>query len=271
MKAIVIKKSGGYSRMEIKEITPEKNLSSTQVRIEVKAIGVNYADCAIRLGLYKSAKDHKEYKNIPGFDFSGIVKEIGSEVKNINIRDRVFGITLFGAYQTEIIVNENYLFILPERISYETGASLPTAFLTAYHILHNLAHIKKEKSILIHSIAGGVGSWLTLLSQRAELEIYGDVSSEEKKKYLLDKGIKNVEIRGNKEFDGYKFDVIANAQGGKFIKEDIKKLRTGEKLIIYGFHGMIHTTKNGRLSILSWTKILYEMLIMPGLQSVLLI
>jgi NADPH:quinone reductase-like Zn-dependent oxidoreductase len=249
--------------MEIMEMESEKNLDFNQVRVEVKAIGVNYADCTIRLGLYKSAKDHKEYKNILGFDFSGIVKEVGNKVKNINIGDRVFGITLFGAYQTEIIIDENYLFILPEKISFETGASLPTTYLTAYHILHNLAHIKKEESIFIHSIAGGVGNWLTLLSQRAGLEIYGDVSTKDKKKLLLEKGINNIEIRGSKEFDNFKFDVIANAQGGRSIKEDIKKLKTGGRLIIYGFHGMIHTTKNGKLSLSSWIKILYEMIVMP--------
>lgn len=271
MKVIVVNKPGGYSQLQIKEQSSEQNLDDGEVLVQVVNIGVNYADCLVRLGLYKSADDHIQYRGVPGFDFSGEVQKIGSGVTSVKLGDRVFGAKLFGAYQTEVIVDEKYLFLIPEHIGFATAASLPTAFLTAFYIINNLAHIEREESLLVRSIAGGVGSWLAILGKRMGAEIFGTVSIRDKKRTLEDNGNKNIELSNGNEFNRKTFDVITNAYGGETIKKDFGKLKPRGRLILYGFHGMISTTRKGTLSISAWIRIAYKVFFMPKIHPFLLV
>jgi NADPH:quinone reductase-like Zn-dependent oxidoreductase len=256
MKAIIVNRPGGYSRLHIEECLI-REVGTKEVKVRTINIGVNYADCLVRLGLYKSAKELSGYPLVPGFDFSGEVVSVGTHVTRFKEGDRVYGVTLFGAYQTEIIVDQGYLSHIPERVTYSIAASLPTAFLTAFYIVENVAHLKKSERMLVRSVAGGVGSWLYILGKRKGAHVDGTVSTLAKKERL---SREDVFLEQEIEKCSYCYDVIANAKGGQSIFRDFKKLNSKGRLILYGFHGMISTSSSGTLSFLSWFKLGWEYL-----------
>jgi NADPH:quinone reductase-like Zn-dependent oxidoreductase len=269
MRAIVVTRPGGYDRLVIENIS-EPVCGPEDVIVSVASIGVNYADCLVRLGLYKSATDNAQYPIVPGFDFSGTISRVGEKVETFRAGDRVYGVTLFGAYQEKVAVNYRYVQIIPGDLSFAIAASLPTAFLTASYILNDLAHIKKGERLLIRSIGGGVGSWLALIAAKKCVEYEGTVSNQEKKNMVSGRLGTHVllesEIKGR---DSY--DVIANAKGGASIATDFQNLKPKGRLVLYGFHGMVKTDDKGRLSILSWVRIAIEYLRTPRLPPFVLV
>ena len=264
MRAIVVKRPGGYDQL-ICENVEEPACGDEDVIVSVLKAGVNYADCLVRLGLYKSAKDQSRYPITPGFDFAGIIERIGKGVSSLKPGDRVFGVTLFGAYQERISIHHRYVRVIPPSIDFAGAASLPTAFLTASYILNDLAHIRSGESLLIRSIGGGVGSWLALLAKRLGVNFKGTVSTLEKRAEVAGRvGGSHVllesEIKGED-----RYDVIANAKGGSSISFDLKLLNPRGRLVLYGFHGMVNTSRKGRLTPLSWFRLGYELFRTPHL------
>jgi NADPH:quinone reductase-like Zn-dependent oxidoreductase len=238
-------------------VLDEEKINPDDVRIRIKYMGVSYADCLVRLGIYQSAKDNSSYPIIPGFEFSGIVME--SRSSNFKNGDEVFGVTLFGAYQEEIVLPAQYVYKVPKGLTLQTASSILVNFLTAYHMLHNLAHIQNQEKILIRSIAGGVGNWLRILSKNKNSKISGTTSNLSKTQNLN----KDIKIYLHEYNIQDKFDIIVNAQGGKSLKIDFENLNKNGRLIVYGFHSFIRTNKNGNLTLFSYLKMFLEYLRMP--------
>ena len=258
MRTITILKPGGYDALCLRSDLPIPPLKEHEVRIHVAFAGVNYADCLVRLGLYKSAKDHGGYPLVPGFDFSGVISDVGPSVSRHKVGDCVFGVTLFGGYQTDITAHEDYVCTVPKSISLAQAASLPTAFLTAYYLLHHSAYVRPGERLLVRSIAGGVGGWLGILGTQAGAEVHGTVSTKEKCTYVKSLGYTHVYIEH--DIKHVQFDVIANAFGGPTIKEDFARLTHKGRLVLYGFHGMVQTNKSGKLSLTSYVRLVWSYL-----------
>ena len=112
MRKIVIHSPGGHDRLTLEEHpTPEPRPG--EVLIEVEAIGVNYADCMTRMGLYKSSKDHVGWPVCPGFEVAGRVAALGDGVSDLSEGDHVFAVTRFDAYATHVVVPRHQAFSLP--------------------------------------------------------------------------------------------------------------------------------------------------------------
>ncbi len=119
---------------------PDPKPQKEEVLIDVKAIGVNFADCIIRMGLYSSAKELVGWPITPGFEVSGVVESVGEGVSRFKPGQKVIAITLFGGYTTKIALSESQIFPLGDKLTFEQGASLPTIFLTAFYGLVELTH-----------------------------------------------------------------------------------------------------------------------------------
>ncbi len=260
MQHIIIRKPGGYDALKI-ETAPSPKVGHLDVLVAVAYAGVNYADCLIRIGIYQSARELSKYPLVPGFDFSGTVVQVGSQATTFKVGDKVFGTSLFGSYQTEIALHEDRLFKVPKSISLKEAASLPTTFLVAHYLLNSIAHTRQGEKILVRSIAGGVGSWLGTLSKHMGMDVYGTVSTEEKRQTLTHLGY--TRIYTNNERIDESFDVIANAYGRRTILEDFNRLLRRGRLVLYGFHGMVNTNKHGRLSPFSWIRLVWNYLMTP--------
>ncbi len=266
MKKIVIHSPGGYDKLKI-ETFPDPVPSAGEVLIEVAAAGVNFADCAVRWGLYESAKKFVGWPITPGFEFAGMVKSIGEGVTQVKEGDRVFGVTLFNAYSTHVVVKQDYVFMLPMTFSMEQGAGFPAVFLTAYHALYQHLRLRKGMKILIHSAAGGVGSSLLQLGKIAGCETVGVVGSSHKIKtakefganHIIDKSKQNLWKEAERIApEGY--DVVLDANGVSTLKESYAHVMASGKLVCYGFHSMLTQNAKGRVN---WIKLAIDYLRTP--------
>lgn len=244
MKKIVIERAGSYEQLKIMEFSIPKP-GKDEVLISIKAAGVNFADCCVRMGVYSSAKEFIGWPITPGFEVSGVVSEVGENVKRFHVGQNVIALCFFGGYASDIVVREELVFPLPASLTFEEGASLPAVFLTAYYALFELAHPRAYDKLMIHSAAGGVGSALVQLSKRAGCQVVAVVGGSHKVEavkslgadFIIDKSANHVWKEAEKIApEGY--DVILDANGVETLSESYRHLSSGGKLVVYGFHTM---------------------------------
>ncbi len=265
MRKVVIPKAGSYNRLTLQD-APGLEPGPDEVVVDVKAIGVNYADCMVRMGLYESAKEFVGWPITPGFEVAGIVQAIGKDVKDVAVGDRVFAITLFNGYATQVRVAQRYVFPVPDDLSLERAAGFPSVFLTAYFALHELAHPRPGAKVLIHSAAGGVGGCLVQLAKRADCEVVGVVGASHKVDRVKEHGADHVIDKSTQDLwaeveriapGGY--DVACDANGVATLKQSYEHLRPAGKLVVYGFHTMM-PRKGGKPK---WLKLAADFLRTP--------
>jgi len=259
MRKIVIPSPGGYRQLHI-ETTPEPQPGPADVLIDVAAIGVNYADCVTRMGLYASARHYLGYPITPGFEVSGTVQQCGTAVTGLAPGTRVIGITRFNAYATRLCIDRSQVFPIPATLSFTGAAALPTATLTAWYALHQLAHIQAGESVLVHSAAGGVGSMLVQLCKRSACRVTAVVGASHKvdsvralgADTVIDKSVEPLWQVTERTTPGG-FDVILDANRITTLQQSYRHLAPCGRLVIYGFHGMLRTQRGlpGKLR-LAW-------------------
>lgn len=245
MKKVVIAKAGSYDRLTLQTFDALEP-GPDDVVIDVRAIGVNYADCIVRMGLYASAKEFVGWPITPGFEVAGTVRAIGANVKDLAVGERVFGVTLFDGYATQVRVARHQVFRIPEGMSFEQAAAIPAVYMTAYFAVFELAHPREGASVLIHSAAGGVGGCLVELCKIAGARTVGVVGASHKVEATRERGC-DVVIDKSKEPlwataethapKGY--DVIFDANGVATLKDSYRHVRAAGKLVVYGFHTMM--------------------------------
>ncbi|MGY8703466.1 MAG: alcohol dehydrogenase catalytic domain-containing protein, partial [Candidatus Poseidoniales archaeon] len=94
----------------------------------------------------------------PGYEVSGEIIELGDDVKDLRLNQRVIGMTGFGGYSEEVVIDSNRVFPIPESVTFDQAAAIPVTYGTAYHMLIYLGGLKKGDTVLIHHAAGGVGT-----------------------------------------------------------------------------------------------------------------
>jgi NADPH:quinone reductase-like Zn-dependent oxidoreductase len=238
MKRVVVRRPGGHEALElIEEADPVP--AAGQVRVRVRAAGVNYADVVVREGYYEAAKGH--YPITPGFEFAGVADAVGSGVSEFKAGDRVFGFTRFGGYASVQLCESGRLRPMPEDWSFEECAGLPAVQFTAYHALHKVAKVEKGETVLIHSAAGGVGTALLQQARLAGLRSIAVVGSAKKESVARDFGADAAVVRGPelwKDIDRAApegFDAIFDANGVTTLKPGFARLKLGGRLVVYGF------------------------------------
>jgi len=219
--------------------------------VGVKACGINFADVAVRLGLYKAAKG--AYPLCPGLEFSGVVKKAGTGVSGFSPGDRVFGATLFGAYTTVVNCPSEHVWAMPSAWDFPKAATFVVVYLTAYYALHQVGHLRETDRVLVHSAAGGVGTAvLHLLKGRCQFSV-GVVGRPEKVAPAKEAGATEVIDKSSQELwfrareispEGY--DLILDANGASTLRGSYRHLRAGGRLLVYGFASMFspHGHKN---------------------------
>lgn len=244
MKRIVIRRPGGYERLEI-EHCPDPEPSIGEVLIEVEAAGVNFADCVTRMGLYASAKALIGYPITPGFEVAGRVAAVGEGVSDLALGAPVLGMTIFGGYASRIVLPRAMVFASPPGWNAVQAAAFPTVFLTAWYALFELAHPRPGEAVLVHSAAGGVGGALVQLARRAGCRVIGVVGATHKVDAALRAGADAVIDKSARDLwraaehhapGGYA--VVLDANGAETLGQSYRHLAAGGKLVVYGFHGM---------------------------------
>ena len=174
-RVVKIEKTGGPEVLKIETIELGET-GPEEVLIEQKAIGLNFIDTYHRSGLYPL-----ELPSGIGAEGSGIIKKIGSKVKDFSIGDRVAyaGVPL-GAYSSERNYPTKNLVKIPEEIDFNIAATLMTKGLTAYYLLYKTYPVSSNETLLFHAAAGGVGQIFCQWAKSLGCKVIGTVGSKEK-------------------------------------------------------------------------------------------
>jgi NADPH:quinone reductase-like Zn-dependent oxidoreductase len=265
MKKVVIHRPGDFDRLVVED-HPDPVPAPGEVRVSTRAIGVNFADCIVRMGLYKSAKEFVGWPVTPGFEFSGVVSALGAGVTDLALGAEVFGVTRFGAYATEVCVPRRQLRPLPKNLSLEQGGAFPTVFLTAWYALYEAARLRAGSRVLIHSAAGGVGGAALQIAKNAGAFVVGVVGSAHKVESVQRAGANAVIDKSHEDLwraaerhspEGY--HIVLEANGAETMRQSYAHLRPAGRLVVYGFQAMM-TRKSGRPN---WLKLAWDYLRLP--------
>ncbi len=265
MQKIVIHRAGGYDRLRLEQ-HPLPPCSPTDVHVRVRAAGINYADCIVRMGLYASAKDYVGWPITPGFEVAGEVARVGAEVDDVAVGERVIAVTRFGGYTSDLVVPRRQVFAVPRGLSFEQAASYPAVFLTAYHAMVELARPKFGATVLVHSAAGGVGGALVQIARLLGCHVVGVVGGTHKVDHAHALGA-HVVIDTSREplwptaelHAPAGYDVVLDANGVTTLRGSLAHLAPMGRLVVYGFASML--PKAGRR--LSWLKLAWNFLTTP--------
>jgi len=174
-RVVTIEKTGGPEVLQVKTIKLQKP-GAGEVLIEHKAIGLNYIDTYHRSGLYPL-----QLPSGIGAEASGIIKEIGSQVKNFTVGDRVsYAGAPLGSYSSERNYPIKNLVRLPKEIDFDIAATLMTKGLTTFYLLHKTYPVTSNETILFHAAAGGVGQIFCQWAKSLGCKLIGTVGSDEK-------------------------------------------------------------------------------------------
>ncbi len=233
MKAIVIDNYGG--KEELKERQVEKpTINDDQVLVEIHATSINPIDWKLREGYLKEMLPW-EFPIILGWDAAGVVAEVGANVKHFNIGDRVFtrpATTRQGTYAEFVPVEANLLAHMPESMTFEEGAAIPLAGLTAYQCLVGFAEVKKGDKVLIHAGAGGVGGMAIQIANSIGAYV-ATTASDKNDELVKSLGANRVINYREEDFSELleDFDAVLDTMGGDVLEKSFKVLKKGGKLV----------------------------------------
>ncbi|MEO1376677.1 MAG: NAD(P)-dependent alcohol dehydrogenase [Cyanobacteria bacterium J06635_10] len=178
MKAMVIRKYGGANVFEYEEVEAPK-IKPSELLVKVHAAGVNPVDWKIRKGMLKIITGNK-FPMILGFDLAGVVLEVGSQVRDFQVGDEIYGSLGVpgGAYAELAVIPQTVAALKPTNISFESAAALPVAALTALQSLREKANIQRSQSVLINGASGGVGIFAVQIAKALGAEVTGVCSSK---------------------------------------------------------------------------------------------
>ena len=236
MRAVVITKHGGPGVLQVQE-RPDPTLGPGEVRIDVAAAGINFADIMARLGFYPDAP---KTPCVVGYEVAGTILERGEGVGDLKHGQRVIAGTDFGGYASQVVVPADGVLALPDGLSFEQGAAIPVNYGTAWMGLVGFGSLQPGERVLIHAAAGGVGIAATQVAKRYGAEVYGTASpgkhariSELGVDHPLDYTTAGWE-RGLPELD-----VIMDAIGGKSLRRSYELLGGGGRLIAFGASAIV--------------------------------
>jgi NADPH:quinone reductase-like Zn-dependent oxidoreductase len=231
MRVVEITKHGGPEALQVRE-RPDPPLGKGEVRIDVAAAGINFADVMARIGIYPDAP---KPPCVVGYEVAGTILELGEGVERVAHGQRVVAGTKFGGYASQVSVPANDVVALPDQLTFEQGAAIPVNYATAWAGLIGYGNLQPGERLLIHSAGGGVGIAATQIAKRRGVEIYG-TASPGKHARIQELGVDHAldYTRDGWERGLPKFDLIMDAVGGKSFRRSYNLLRAGGRLVAFG-------------------------------------
>ncbi|KAG0453385.1 hypothetical protein HPP92_024689 [Vanilla planifolia] len=221
---------------------PELN-SPTSVRVRVWATSVNFANYLQLLGQYQ---EKPSLPFVPGSDYSGIVESVGERVSRFRIGDKVCSLAAYGSFAEMIVADEKDLFLVPNGCDLVAAAALPVAFGTSHMALVHRAQLKAGQVLLVLGAAGGVGLSAVQIGKICGAIVIAVARGNEKVELLQLMGVDHVVdsntedvIENVKQFLKSRrltgVDVLYDPVGGKAMKDSMKLLKWGAKILVIGF------------------------------------
>ncbi|MCI0514912.1 medium chain dehydrogenase/reductase family protein [candidate division KSB1 bacterium] len=265
MRQIVITRQGGPEVLQIRELpTPEPK--ANEVRIQVKAAGINFADILARQGLYPDAPP---LPCVVGYEVAGVVSQVGRAVAREWEGQSVLALTRFGGYSDQLVVPVEQVFQIPVGLDFKHAAAIPVNYLTAYQLVVVMGSLKAGETILIQNAGGGVGLAALDLARQIGATTYG-TASPHKHDFLRQRGLNFplpyhspdwfTEVQRLTEQRG--IDLILDPIGGRNVRLSYRSLRSTGRLGMYGVSAA--SGKRGW----PWVRLLRVVLPMPWFHPV---
>jgi NADPH:quinone reductase-like Zn-dependent oxidoreductase len=231
MRAVVITKHGGPDALVVEE-RPDPAVGEGQVRIDVAAAGVNFAETMATMGFYQDAP---KPPCVVGYEVAGTVSELGDGALGFEVGQRVVAATHFGGYSSAVAVDAGNVIALPDALSFEQGAAIPVSYATAWTALLGYGSLRPGERVLIHAAAGGVGIAATQIARRSGAEVWG-TASPGKHDAIRGFGVEHPidYTRSGWERGLPKFDLVMDAIGGRSFRTSYNLLAAGGRLIAFG-------------------------------------
>ncbi|MBK8631167.1 MAG: NADPH:quinone oxidoreductase family protein [Sphingomonadales bacterium] len=224
-------------RIEDQAVLP---LQPGQVRLAVKAAGLNFPDLLMTYGKYQF---RPEPPFVPGMELAGEVLEVAPDVTRWRVGDRVSGGNKNGAFAEQIILDATLLRPLSAALSFEEGACWQAAAVTAWHALHDKADLKAGESVLVLGASGGVGMAAVGLARHRDAVVIGTGSTAEKRAAILAAGADHVLDPADPDLaakvkgltGGKGVDVVYDPVGGDLAITATRAIAYGGRYLIVGF------------------------------------
>ena len=237
VKAIRITETGNANVMKFVDVELKK-LAPNEVLIKNKAIGLNYIDVYHRSGTYPLP-----LPNGIGLEAAGVIEEIGSDVKEFKIGDRVaHAAAPPGSYSEKQVYPQEKLVKIPDYISDEIASCIMLKGITSEYLLHRAYAVKKGEFILFHAAAGGVGQVLCQWAKSLGCKVIGTVGSDEKVAIAKENGCDFVINYSKESFsqkvkeitDGKMLKVVYDGVGAKTFEESLDCLAIRGTMVSFG-------------------------------------
>ena len=273
----------GLERVDGDELAPP---GPGEIRVKVKAIGLNFADVFSVLGLYGATPD---CPFVPGLECCGVVEAIGEPdpdlpegtvVPTVAVGDSVMVVTRFGAYASAVNAPLHQCRPLPSGWTHEQGAAFLVQGLTAFYALRALGDVKKGQTVLVHSAAGGCGLFGLGICRAVGATPVATVGSQTKVSAVLerfpDMDPDTIIVRDRKRFreqvagaasaagsaDGT-CDVVMDAVMGDFFEGGWANLARGGRYVVYGAADLTPAGDLAWFNVLGWVKLGWKYLWRP--------
>ncbi len=237
MQAIQVTDFGDNSVVEVTE-RERPDPGQGQVRVEVKAAGVNFADIMQRRGHYQRGP---KPPYVAGMEVAGVVDAVG-EGADREVGDRVMGFADGGAFAEYTLATGGGLLDAPEGMSFAEAAGVPVQFLTAHNCLFEWGGLEDGERVLVHAAAGGVGTAAVQLADDAGAEVFGTASTREKLDLAADLGCDHPINYTETDFvaevenitDGDGLDLVLDGIGGETSSQSLEALTEFGRIVCYG-------------------------------------
>ncbi len=241
MKAVLLSGFGGVDVLRIGEC-PDPVPDDGDLLVRVRATALNRADLLQRRGKYPPPEGASE---ILGLEMAGEVMRAGAAAGNFREGDRVCALLPGGGYAQRVAIPAGLAIRLPDSISFEEGAAIPEAFLTAYRNLFELGGVAAGCKVLIHAGASGVGTAAIQLAREAGADSFVTAGTPEKIGRCLDLGARAGWNRKEGPFapwiaaqtGGRGVDLVLDSVGAPYLEQNLQSLAEGGKLVVVGMMG----------------------------------
>jgi putative PIG3 family NAD(P)H quinone oxidoreductase len=233
MKAIHITKSGGPEVLQLRE-TPTPSPGKTQVLIKVKAAGVNRSDVITRQNMDTYGKGSPQ-SLIPGLEVSGEITEIGENVKDKKIGDKVCALVANGGYAEYVAVESSHCLPVPEGISLTDAAGIPETVFTVWFNVFHLGKLQPGEKLLIHGGTSGIGTMGLQMAKALGCTVYSTAGSNEKVDFLSKMNLGTILNYKKEVFEEVwkdeEIDVILDMVGGDYTQKNLEILNKKGRLV----------------------------------------
>jgi NADPH2:quinone reductase len=250
---VVCRELGPPERLRL-ETFASVPLAAGEVRVAIRAAGINFPDILMAAGEYQLKPD---LPFTPGVEAAGDVVEVDGAVKGVAVGDKVIVKMRHGAYTDEAVVGPSQLTLLPRIFDYAEGATFLAAHGTAYHALIDRGQLRAGEVLLVHGAGGGVGLAAVEMGKLLGATVIAAASSEEKLGVAKARGADHLVLYAREPFrdavkritDGRGADVVFDPVGGQVFEDSVRCIAWGARLLVIGFTGGVGMARTNLLLI----------------------